>query len=143
MPTRPSILALLAVLCLPLPSLAQSAGTAADDDPAEVAAEPSDERDALDVGILQAELARLEAERQRLADALAAGSDPLQIEQLAAQNSDLQEQLSILQAIVDQQRQDEQHTWFIVGGSTVAVSLLTGWLLAQFGGRRKRSMWLN
>ena len=140
MPIRTTTLALLALLCLPLAGLAQTTDPEIASDAAGMLDKESDE---LNVGALQAELAELEAERQRLADALAAGSDPLQIEQLAAQNSDLQEQLSILQAIVEQQRQDEQHTWFIVGGSTVAVSLLTGWLLAQFGGRRKRSMWLN
>ena len=140
MSNRTSILALLAILCLPLPSLAQTAGTEVLDEPTELDSEHTDE---LNVGILQAELARLETERQRLADTLAAGADRQQLEQLAAQNSDLQDQVSTLQAVVDQQRKNEQHTWFMVGGSTVAISLLAGWLLAQFGGRRKRNMWLN
>ena len=140
MPTRTSILALLAILCLPLPSLAQTANTEVTDEPDELVSEHSDE---LNVGILQAELAQLEAERQRLADTLAAGADRQQLEQLAAQNSDLQDQVATLQAVVDQQRKETQHTWFMVGGSTVAISLLAGWLMAQFGGRRKRNMWLN
>lgn len=138
MPTRTSLLALLAILCLPLPALAQSADPA--DTPDEAFVEQPDEQT---IGTLQAELAQLEAERQRLADALAAGPDNTQMERLAVENRDLQEQLSIMQEIVDIQQKDEQRKWFIVGGSTVAASLLAGWLLAQLGGRRKRSMWLN
>lgn len=138
MPIRPSILALLAILWLPLPALAQSADPA--DNPDEAFIERPDEQT---IGTLQAELAQLEAERQRLADALAAGADSMQMEQLTIENRDLQEQLSIMQEIVDIQQKDEQRKWFIVGGATVAASLLAGWLLAQLGGRRKRSMWLN
>ena len=48
-----------------------------------------------------------------------------------------------MQEVVANQRKNDQRKWFIVGASTVAVSLLTGWLLAQLGGGRKRSMWLN
>lgn len=140
MPIRTTTLALLALLCLPLAGLAQTTDPEIASDAAGMLDEESDE---LNVGALQAELAELEAERQRLADALAAGADSLQAEQLAAQNSDLQERLSIMQAIIDGQRRDQQQKWFIVGGSTVALSLLAGWLLAQLGGRRKRNMWLN
>lgn len=138
MPIRTSILALLAILCLPLPALAQSADTA--DEPAEAFADQPDEQT---IGTLQAELAQLEAERQRLADALAAGADSMRMERLTVENRDLQEQLSVMQNMVDVQQKDEQRKWFIVGGATVAASLLLGWLLAQLGGRRKRSMWLN
>lgn len=138
MPFRTSILALLAILCLPLPALAQSADTA--DEPAEAFADQPDEQT---IGTLQAELAQLEAERQRLADALAAGADSMRMERLTVENRDLQEQLSVMQDMVDIQQKDEQRKWFIVGGATVAASLLLGWLLAQLGGRRKRSMWLN
>lgn len=138
MPIRTSILALLAILCLPLPALAQSADTA--DEPAEAFADQPDEQT---IGTLQAELAQLEAERQRLADALAAGADSMRMERLTVENRDLQEQLSVMQDMVDVQQKDEQRKWFIVGGATVAASLLLGWLLAQLGGRRKRSMWLN
>lgn len=138
MPFRTSILALLAILCLPLPALAQSADTA--DEPAEAFADQPDEQT---IGTLQAELAQLEAERQRLADALAAGADSMRMERLTVENRDLQEQLSVMQDMVDVQQKDEQRKWFIVGGATVAASLLLGWLLAQLGGRRKRSMWLN
>lgn len=138
MPFRISILALLAILCLPLPALAQSADTA--DEPAEAFADQPDEQT---IGTLQAELAQLEAERQRLADALAAGADSMRMERLTVENRDLQEQLSVMQDMVDIQQKDEQRKWFIVGGATVAASLLLGWLLAQLGGRRKRSMWLN
>lgn len=138
MPIRTSILALLAILCLPLPALAQSADTA--DEPAEAFADQPDEQT---IGTLQAELAQLEAERQRLADALAAGADSMRMERLTVENRDLQEQLSVMQDMVDVLQKDEQRKWFIVGGATVAASLLLGWLLAQLGGRRKRSMWLN
>lgn len=138
MPFRTSILALLAILCLPLPALAQSADAA--DEPAEAFADQPDEQT---IGTLQAELAQLEAERQRLADALAAGADSMRMERLTVENRDLQEQLSVMQNMVDVQQKDEQRKWFIVGGATVAASLLLGWLLAQLGGRRKRSMWLN
>ena len=138
MPFRISILALLAILCLPLPALAQSADTA--DEPAEAFTDQPDEQT---IGTLQAELAQLEAERQRLADALAAGADSMRMERLTVENRDLQEQLSVMQDMVDVQQKDEQRKWFIVGGATVAASLLLGWLLAQLGGRRKRSMWLN
>ena len=140
MPIRTTTLALLALLCLPLAGLAQTTDPEIASDAAGMLDEESDE---LNVGALQAELAELEAERQRLADALAAGADSLQAEQLAAQNSDLQERLSIMQAIIDGQRRDQQQKWFIVGGSTVGVSLVLGWLLARLGGSRKRSMWTN
>ena len=137
--TRTPILALLAVLWLPLPALAQPADTATEQ-PATVPAAQDVEQD---VGTLQAELARVEAERQRLADELAGSIDSEQLEQLSAQNADLRDRLSVMQEVVANQRKNDQRKWFIAGASTVALSLLAGWLLAQLGGRRKRSMWLN
>lgn len=132
---RTSILALLTVLWLPLTAPAQAVDTDAGEDA--VVAEQ-------DIGSLQAELARVEAERQRLADALANNdANASQVEQLNAQNLSLREQLSTMEEIAYSQRKNEQRKWFIVGGSTVAFSLLAGWLLAQLGGRRKRDMWLN
>lgn len=139
MPRIPT-LALLAALCLPLSALAQSAAQSAAEEAAGVADQQQAEQD---VGILQAELARVEAERQRLADALAGNDDSAQLEQLTARNLALRDRLSAMEEVAGSQRQDEQRKWFIVGGSTVALSLLAGWLLAQLGGRRKRSMWLN
>lgn len=127
---RTPILALLAALWLPLPTLAQPVDTA-------------EQETEQDIGTLQAELARVEAERQLLADELAGGVDREQLEQLSAQNTDLLDRLSVMQEVVANQRKNDQRKWFIVGASTVAVSLLTGWLLAQLGGGRKRSMWLN
>src|SRR5690606_1230191 len=96
-----------------------------------------------DLGTLQAELARVEAERQRLADELARGGDSERLEQLNAQNIILRDRLAAQEQFHDTQRAEEQRKWFMVGGSTVALSLLAGWLLAQLGGRRKRNMWLN
>ncbi len=134
--TRTSILALLAALWLSLPATAQPIDAATEQAITEQEVE-------LDVGTLQAELARVEAERQQLADELAGGVDSEQLEQLSAQNTDLRDRLSVMQEVVANQRKDDQRKWFIVGASTVALSLLIGWLLAQLGGRRKRSMWLN
>ena len=133
--SRISILALLTVLWLPLPAPGQTVDTE------EEAAAVTEQ----DIGNLQAELARVEAERQRLADALASNSTDTtsQLEQLSAQNLALREQLSTMEEVVYSQRKNEQRNWFIVGGTTVALSLLAGWLLAQLGGRRKRDMWLN
>jgi len=134
--TRISILTLLGALWLPLPALAQPVDTATEQAATVQEAEQ-------DVGLLQAELARVEAERQRLANELADRADSAQLEQLSAQNTDLRDRLSVMQEVIDRQHKDEQRKWFIIGASTVALSLLAGWLLAQLGGRRKRSMWLN
>jgi hypothetical protein len=48
-----------------------------------------------------------------------------------------------MEELVDTQRSEEQRKWFTVGGATVALSLLAGWLLGRLGGGRKRNMWLN
>lgn len=138
MSNRPLILALLATLWLPQTGIAQSADTPAD----ESATEQQTEQD---IGTLQAELARIEAERQRLADQLAgSGNDnAAQIEQLSMQNIALRDRLAVMEELVDTQRNEEQRKWFTVGGATVALSLLAGWLLGRLGGGRKRNMWLN
>src|SRR5690606_31700583 len=138
MSTRPLPLALLATLWLPQTGIAQSADTPAD----ESAIEQQTEQD---IGTLQAELARIEAERQRLADQLAgSGNDnAAQIEQLSTQNIALRDRLAVMEELVDTQRSEEQRKWFTVGGATVALSLLAGWLLGRLGGGRKRNMWLN
>lgn len=136
MPRTP-ILALIAALCLPLPALAQSDVEGGSEQTATA------EEQETDVGTLQAELARVEAERQRLADALAGNDDRAQLEQLTGQNLALRDRLAALEEVADGERRDEQRKWFIVGGSTVGLSVVLGWLLARLGGPRKRSMWTN
>lgn len=131
---RPSWLPLLAVLLLPFPMHAQQA------DPAVSAPTPSAEQD---LGTLQAELAKVEAERQRLADELANAADHAEVERLSRQNLALRDRLEAMEEVAAQDQQEQQRKWFMVGGATVAGSLLLGWLLAQMGGRRKRSEWLN
>lgn len=135
MSIRPAMLPLLSILLLPLPLLAQPV-----DAPTEAEAVVAGEQD---VGTLQAELAKVEAERQRLADELANSVDSTQVERLTEQNLTLRDRLSAMEQLADSRREEQQHKWFIIGGSTVALSLLAGWLLAQLGGRRKRNMWLN
>ncbi len=95
-----------------------------------------------DLGTLQAELAKVEAERQRLADQLAEGGQNEELQALQDENQQLRnanqaERLSAQSQLVQQRQQ-----WFLVGGLTVAISLLLGFLLAR-GGRRKRNEWLN
>ena len=140
MPTRTAALALLAALWLPLPLLAQSADT---DVPADQPNNVIEQQNEQDVGTLQAELSRVEAERQALADELANDSSAAQLEQVNEQNLVLRDRLAAMEEVADHLRKDEQRKWFIVGASTVAISLLAGWLLARLGGGRKRSMWLN
>lgn len=95
-----------------------------------------------DLGTLQAELAKVEAERQRLADQLNGSVQSESLKQLQEENQQLRNanQASRLRAQTElvQQRQ----RWFLVGGLTVAVALLLGFLLAR-GSRRKRNEWLN
>lgn len=131
---RPSLLPLLAVLLLPLPLHAQQADTAVS------SPTPTAEQD---VGTLQAELAKVEAERQRLADELANAADHAEVERLNRQNLALRDRLAAMEELAQQIQQEQQRKWFMVGGATVAGSLLLGWLLAQLGGRRKRNEWLN
>lgn len=131
---RPSLLPLLAVLLLPLPLHAQQADTPVS------SPTPTAEQD---VGTLQAELAKVEAERQRLADELANAADHAEVERLNRQNLALRDRLAAMEELAQQIQQEQQRKWFMVGGATVAGSLLLGWLLAQLGGRRKRNEWLN
>ncbi|WP_193072979.1 hypothetical protein [Pseudomonas sp. FME51] len=133
MPFRTLILP-LALLLLPLSSQAQQADTPPEQEAAVVEQ---------DVGTLQAELAKVEAERQRLADELANTADHAEVEQLSRQNLALRDRLSVMEKVADTNQAEEQRKWFIVGGATVAGSLILGWLLAQLGGRRKRNEWTN
>lgn len=132
MPVRTLILPLV-LLLLPLSSQAQQADTP---EPEAAVAEQ-------DVGTLQAELAKVEAERQRLADELANTADHAEVEQLSKQNLALRDRLSVMEEVADTNQAEQQRKWFIVGGATVAGSLILGWLLAQLGGRRKRNEWTN
>lgn len=132
MPVRTLILPLV-LLLLPLSSQAQQA-----DIP-----EPEAAVVEQDVGTLQAELAKVEAERQRLADELANTADHAEVEQLSKQNLALRDRLSAMEEVADTNQAEQQRKWFIVGGATVAGSLILGWLLAQLGGRRKRNEWTN
>lgn len=136
MPIRTLMLPLL--LLLPLASQAQQADAPPEQDAAVV--EPDAEQD---VGTLQAELAKVEAERQRLADELANTVDHAEVEQLNRQNLALRDRLSAMEQVADNNQAEQQRKWFIIGGATVAGSLILGWLLAQLGGRRKRNEWLN
>lgn len=96
-----------------------------------------------DIGTLQAELALVEAERQRLEEQLAQGVDSELLESLQHQNRELLERLDKSDteagALLEAQRQE----WFIVGGGSVLASLIIGFLLASMGRRNKRNEWLN
>lgn len=134
MSLRPSLLPLLAALLLPLPLHAQQADAPVD---------PQTPTAEQDIGTLQAELAKVEAERQRLADELANAADHAEVERLGRQNLALRDRLAAMEDVAERNQQEQQRKWFIIGGATVAGSLLLGWILAQLGGRRKRSEWLN
>lgn len=133
MPFRP--LALFAILCCPLPLLAQQTSP--------VATEAQTTADQQDIGALQAELAKTESERQRLADELDGAADHAELEQLSEQNLLLRERLNTLEQLARSDRQEQQRKWFITGGGTVLFSLFLGWILGRMGGRRKRAEWLN
>lgn len=95
-----------------------------------------------DLGVLQAELSRIEAERQRLADELATGAHQ-QLEQLEQENQALRaaRDEADLQAVALMEEQRQK--WFVIGGATVAGSLLLGFLAGKVGGGRRRKEWLN
>lgn len=133
--SRP-ILTLMLLGCLSAPglSLAQQSTSAAT---------PSSADTTTDIGTLQAELAEVEAERQRLAEQLEAGTDTQLLEQLQAENRELLDARSQADvqsaALLEAQRQE----WFIIGGGTVLGSLIVGFLLASMGRRSKRNEWIN
>lgn len=131
---------LAACLAVPTIALAQQPDQPEQSDigiTAEVA-EPAE----TDLGTLQAELARVEAERQRLAQQLASSVDREELEQLRETNRTLQnrqiENDVRARAMLEKQRQQ----WFLLGGGTVLVSLLVGFMLSR-GGKRKRNEWIN
>jgi hypothetical protein len=104
---------------------------------------PAPQTGSTDIGTLQAELAQVEAERQRLADQLAQGTDSELLERLQQENRELldsQAQSDVeASALLEAQRQE----WFIIGGGTVLASLVIGFFLASMGRRSKRNEWLN
>ena len=95
-----------------------------------------------DIGTLQAELASVEAERQRLADQLAAGGEAEEISQLQEENQQLRADNLAARMEAQSRLVAQQQRWFLVGGLTVAGSLLLGFMLAKLG-RQKRREWLN
>lgn len=95
-----------------------------------------------DIGTLQAELASVEAERQRLADQLAAGGESEDISQLQEENQQLRADNLAARMEAQSRLVAQQQRWFLVGGLTVAGSLLLGFMLAKLG-RQKRREWLN
>lgn len=98
-----------------------------------------------DIGTLQAELAKVEAERQRLADQLAAGSEADESEalvQLQEENQQLRNDNQAARMDAQTRLIAQQQRWFLTGGLAVAVSLLIGFMLAKVG-RQKRREWLN
>jgi hypothetical protein len=93
-------------------------------------------------GTLQAELARVEAERQRLAQRLANRADSADLQTFretnrALQNRQIENDVKA-QSLLEKQRQQ----WFMIGGGTVLISLLLGFALAR-GNKRKRNEWIN
>lgn len=95
-----------------------------------------------DLGVLQEELARVEAERQRLADQLAGGSSDL-LQQAREENRALREQLQETDLLAAAQREEQRQRWFMIGGGTVAGCLLIGFILGKTGRRGQRREWLN
>jgi hypothetical protein len=95
-----------------------------------------------DLGTLQAELARVEAERQGLAQRLANSADNTELQKLreanrALQNRQIEDDVQA-QSLLEKQRQQ----WFMIGAGTVLISLLLGFALAR-GNKRKRNEWIN
>ena len=95
-----------------------------------------------DLGVLQEELARVEAERQRLAEQLAGGSTDL-LQQVREENRTLREQLQEIDLAAAAQREEQRQRWFMIGGGTVAGSLLVGFIFGRMGRRGQRREWLN
>ncbi|WP_339845374.1 hypothetical protein [uncultured Halopseudomonas sp.] len=130
---------LVLAMCLVLPTIALA------QEPVESgsvnAGSPTAEQET-DLGTLQAELARVEAERQRLAQRLDNSSDSQELQRLRETNRELQNQQieNDVQARASLEKQRQQ--WFMVGGGTVLLSLLIGFMLAR-SSKRKRNEWIN
>ena len=125
--------------CLALPAMVIAQQPATTDSEPAIAPAAQEQTD---VGTLQAELARVEAERQDLAQRLAGSVDTQELQRLRETNQELQnrqiENDVRARALLDRQRQQ----WFMIGGGTVLVSLLIGFVLAR-SSKRKRNEWIN
>ena len=126
--------AVLGSILLTQPALAQ--------DPADNTAQADDSSQAQDIGTLQAELARVEAERQRLADQLDGGAQGERVEQLLSENQQLRNDNQAARLDAQARLIKQQQRWFLIGGLSVAASILMGFVLARMG-RQKRREWLN
>jgi hypothetical protein len=126
--------AVLGSILLTLPALAQ--------EPADNTAQADDSFQAQDIGTLQAELARVEAERQRLADQLDGGAQGERVEQLQTENQQLRNDNQAARLDAQARLIKQQQRWFLIGGLSVAASILMGFVLARMG-RQKRREWLN
>ena len=126
--------AVLGSILLTLPALAQ--------EPADNTAQADDSFQAQDIGTLQAELARVEAERQRLADQLDGGAQGERVEQLQSENQQLRDDNQAARLDAQARLIKQQQRWFLIGGLSVAASILMGFVLARMG-RQKRREWLN
>ncbi|MAG64601.1 hypothetical protein [Pseudomonas sp.] len=121
-------------ILLAQPALAQ--------EPAGSATQTVDSTQAQDIGTLQAELARVEAERQRLADQLDGGAQGERVEQLQSENQQLRNDNQAARLDAQARLITQQQRWFLIGGLSVAASMLLGFVLARMG-RQKRREWLN
>ena len=126
--------AVLGSILLTQPALAQ--------EPADNTAQADDRSQAQDIGTLQAELARVEAERQRLADQLDGGAQGERVEQLLSENQQLRNDNQAARLDAQARLIKQQQRWFLIGGLSVAASILMGFVLARMG-RQKRREWLN
>ena len=121
-------------ILLAQPALAQ--------EPAGSATQTEDSTQAQDIGTLQAELARVEAERQRLADQLDGGAQGERVEQLQSENQQLRNDNQAARLDAQARLNTQQQRWFLIGGLSDAASMLLGFVLARMG-RQKRREWLN
>ena len=121
-------------ILLAQPALAQ--------EPASSVTQTEDSTQAQDIGTLQAELARVEAERQRLADQLDGGAQGERVEQLQSENQQLRNDNQAARLDAQARLITQQQRWFLIGGLSVAASMLLGFVLARMG-RQKRREWLN
>lgn len=126
--------AVLGSILLTQPALAQ--------EPADNTAQADDSSQAQDIGTLQAELARVEAERQRLADQLDGGAQGERVEQLQSENQQLRNDNQAARLDAQARLIKQQQRWFLIGGLSVAASILMGFVLARMS-RQKRREWLN
>ncbi|GGC88171.1 hypothetical protein [Halopseudomonas salina] len=130
---------LILTACLALPVVAWAQESTA---PGDVDAGTTMASQETDLGTLQAELANVEAERQRLAQRLAGSADTQELERLREANRELQNRQieNDMQARASLEKQRQQ--WFMIGGGSVLVSLLVGFMLAR-SSKRKRNEWIN